>query len=320
MEKVAELCYFLLQTTQPGIINDYRLGETESMLNKLKALKNVFVANVMAGINVKYIHQQLANNEIEALKRNSRHQNPKSLIPFGHKIYSQNEEDGIIREIFNRIGVTNRVFVEFGVGNGLENNTLALLFDNWSGLWIEASSKSVCKMKKALRNARNKGRLSIIEAFVTKSNINSLISSSIIDKEIDLLSIDVDGNDVHVFNSITCIKPRVVVIEYNAKFPPPILFCMEYDESYRWKGDDCFGASLKYLENNFAKKGYNLVGCNLTGTNAFFVREDLTRDKFVEPYSAENHYEPARYYLGGFSSGHPSSYEALEKSLTTRST
>jgi hypothetical protein len=190
------------------------------MLNKLKALKNVFVANVMAGINVKYIHQQLANNEIEALKRSSRHQNPKSLIPFGHEIYSQSEEDGIIREIFNRIGVTNRVFVEFGVGNGLENNTLALLFDGWSGLWIEASSKSVRRLEKAFHNTINKGRLNIIEAFVTKSNINNLISSVITAEEIDLLSIDIDGNDVHIFDSITCIKPRVVVIEYNAKFPP----------------------------------------------------------------------------------------------------
>ena len=290
------------------------------MLNKLKALKNVFVANVMTGIVLKYIHQQLASNEIEALKKSSRYQNPKSLIPFGHKIYSQNEEDGIIREIFNRIGVTNRVFVEFGVGNGLENNTLALLFDGWNGLWIEASSKSVRKLKKAFRNAINKGRLNIIEAFVTKSNINTLISSSITAEEIDLLSIDIDGNDVHVFDSITCIKPRVVVIEYNAKFPPPILFCIEYDESYCWKRDDCFGASLKYLENSFAEKGYNLVGCNLTGTNAFFVRKDLTADKFAQPYSAENHYEPIRYYLTGFSSGHPSSYETLEKSLAMRST
>src|SRR4030042_3287529 len=107
------------------------------MLSKLKKLKGLLEADATIGVTMKRIHQQLAINEIETLKRNSRYQNPKSLIPFGYKIYSQNEEDGIIREIFNRIGVTNRVFVEFGIGDGLENNTLALLFDGWNGLWIE---------------------------------------------------------------------------------------------------------------------------------------------------------------------------------------
>jgi hypothetical protein len=290
------------------------------MLSKLKKLKGLLEADAMIGVTMKRIHQQLVINEIETLKRNSRYQNPKSLIPFGYKIYSQNEEDGIIREIFNRIGVTNRVFAEFGIGDGLENNTLALLFDGWKGLWIEVSSKSVHKIKKGFCNVISDGRLIITEAFVTKSNINDLISSLITDEEIDLLSIDIDGNDIHIFEAITCIRPRVVVIEYNAKFPPPILFCMEYNESYHGDRDDRFGASLKYLENNFSRKGYNLVGCNLTGSNAFFVRKDLAAEKFAQPYSAENHYEPARYYLSNFPSGHSPSYETLNKSLTIRGT
>ena len=67
--------------------------------------------------------------EIDHLREHRRYQDPKSLIPFGDKIYSQSDEDGIIREIFNRIGTTNKIFIEFGIGNGLENNSLALLFE-----------------------------------------------------------------------------------------------------------------------------------------------------------------------------------------------
>jgi hypothetical protein len=291
------------------------------MLGKWKKLKILFDVALRVGATTEQIHrivkriqQQIVISEIDSLRKEPRYQTPKNLIPFGYKIYSQNDEDGIIREIFNRIGVTNRVFIEFGAGNGLENNTLALLFDQWNGLWIEASSKFVHEIKTGFCNTLNSGRLKIIESYVKKNNINHLISSSITDKEIDLLSIDIDGNDAHIFEAITCISPRVVVIEYHAKFRPPISFCMKYDESFHWKGDDCGGASLKYMENIFSQKGYNLVGCSITGVNAFFVRKDLTADKFLEPYSAENHYEPIRLHLAGFSSGNAPSYETLEKS------
>jgi hypothetical protein len=266
---------------------------------------------------VPWIREQMVQEKIEQLKKNERYDDPRSLMRFGYKVYSQNDEDGIIREIFNRIGTTNRTFVEFGVGNGLQNNTLTLLFDGWNGLWIEASQKNVAKIREGFRKTINYGLLSVINAFATKDNINELISSKVSDPEIDLLSVDIDGNDVHIFEAITCVKPRAVVIEYNSKFPPPMMFCMAYDESNVWHKDDCFGASLKYLERVFSGRGYLLVGCNIIGINAFFVREDVAQGRFLEPCTAENHYEPPRYYLqkGSYNAGHPPSYKTLEKSL-----
>ncbi len=257
--------------------------------------------------------------EIERLRASDRYQNPKSLIPFGSKVYSQSDEDGIIREIFNRIGVTNKTFVEFGIGNGLENNTLALLFEGWKGLWIDASSKSVNKIRTYFNIILEKEQLKIVESFITKENIDRLISDNIKSEEIDLLSVDIDGNDYHIIDAITCVSPRVIVVEYNAKFTPPILYCMDYNPTHRWEKDDCFGASLKFFEVNLEKKGYNLVGCNLSGANAFFVRKDLVADRFLAPFTAENHYEPARYYLSGYFAGHPASYQTLAKSLSMRS-
>ena len=257
--------------------------------------------------------------EIDRLQASERYQHPKSLIPFGDKIYSQSDEDGIIREIFRRIGTTNKVFVEFGIGNGLENNTLALLFEDWNGLWIDASTRSVKTICKEFSSLIENKTLRIIQSFITKDNINTLISSEIKESEIDLLSIDIDGNDYHVLDAITCVSPRVIVIEYNAKFSPPICYCMDYNETHSWEKDDCFGVSLKFLEINLALKRYCLVGCNLSGANAFFVRQDLVADHFLEPFTAEHHYEPARYYLSGYFAGHEASYSTLAKSFTMRS-
>lgn len=253
--------------------------------------------------------------EIDRLKAGPRFRDPKCLIPFGHKVYSQADEDGILREIFARIGVTSRTFVEFGVGDGLENNTLALLFDGWQGLWIEGAAAQARRIRANLPSVIRAKRLTVTDAFVTPDNINDLITAAIPRRDIDLLSIDIDGNDYHVFEAITCVQPRVLVIEYNAKFPPPLEYCMAYGPTHVWKGDDCFGASLKFLERALARRGYLLVGCSLSGVNAFFVHKDVAGDLFLAPFTAERHYEPARYYLGGASPGHPASYRTLERSL-----
>ncbi len=259
------------------------------------------------------IRKIMMHNELEKIKNMSRYQNPKSLIRFGYKIYSQNDEDGIISEIFSRIGTTNKLFVEFGIGDGLENNTAALLLDGWKGLWIDGSTEAVHTIKNELNKIIKCGKLKVVNSFITKDNINELISREIDTDEIDLLSVDIDGNDFHIFNAITCINPRVLVIEYNAKFSSSLLFCMNYNELHIWNGDDYFGASLKFLEKNI--EGYCLVGCNITGVNAFFVREDIVGDHFLRPFTAENHYESAKYYLSNFVSGHPASYKTLNNSL-----
>ncbi len=290
------------------------------LLTKLKRfIRQVEFSFDDVAVNTARTLQLSIRHEIDHLRANVRYKAPKSLIPFGGKIYSQNDEDGIIREIFNRIGTTNKVFVEFGIGNGLENNTLALLFDDWQGLWIDASTRSINAICNHFSEIIRNGKLTVIESFITKTNIDGLISANVKHSEIDLLSVDIDGNDYHVLQAISCISPRVLVIEYNAKFAPPTLFCMDYAEAHTWAGDDCFGASLKFLEVNLDRMGYCLVGCNLSGANAFFVRKELVADKFLEPFTAENHFEPARYYLSGYASGHPPAYKTLAKSLTMRS-
>jgi hypothetical protein len=114
---------------------------------------------------------------MNSLRNSPRHLNSKSLVPYGHKIYSQNDEDGIVREVFTRIGTTNKKFVEFGVDDGKECNTYALLFDGWRGLWIEASAEDV--IKESLAPVIRADQLMVAKSFITRDNINATISAHI---------------------------------------------------------------------------------------------------------------------------------------------
>jgi len=211
------------------------------------------------------------------------------LDRFGYKVYSQNDEDGIINEIFKRIGITNKIFVEFGVQDGLESNCHFLLFNGWRGLWLDGSEENIRKLKEYFPEPISTKQLTAINAFITVENINNLIEG-VFSGEIDLLSIDIDGNDYWIWQAIKCIQPRVVVIEYNAKFPPPCEWVMEYEPNHIWDGSDKYGASLKSLELLGDKLGYRLVGTSICGVNAFFVKKELAKDLFPEPSTSENLY------------------------------
>jgi hypothetical protein len=213
------------------------------------------------------------------------------------QIYSQNGEDGITAEILRRVGVASQRFVEIGVGNGLENNTAYWLTQGWSGVWFESNPAHIRDIRLHAKHFIQTDQLTIRQARVTSENVASLLNSVSISGEIDLLSIDIDGNDYWVWKSAIDIQPRLVIIEYNARYPPESQWVMPYDPAHEYKRDVCFGASLGALVQLATEKNYSLVGCDFTGVNAFFVRQDLAERKFCEPFTAHNHYEPPRYFL-----------------------
>lgn len=229
---------------------------------------------------------------------------PKRLVRYGYKVFSQNDEDGILAEIFRRIGATNRSFVEFGVEAGSECNTVRLLVEGWHGLWIEANPASVRQIRENFAAALAARTLALVDGMVTAENIDALIERGGITGEIDLLAIDIDYNDYWVWNALRAIDPRVVVIEYNATLRPPMSVVVPYRPDATWDGSNFYGASLEALVRLGSRKGYRLVGCSLAGVNAFFVRADLCGDLFLEPATAEEHYEPPRHYLHLLPSGH----------------
>ena len=239
-----------------------------------------------------------------ALKAEPRFQDPKRLNRHEHQVFSQNGEDGILAEIFRRIGAASSVFVEIGVGWWLENNTSFLLWHGWTGFWVEGDRGAVEELERSAREPLEAGRLKLLCGHVTKENVSGLLGGLGVPEEFDLLSLDIDRNTYWVWSALAAYKPRVVVIEYNATLPPDMDWKVEYRAELGWNDTHYFGASLKALERLGDKLGYALVGCDLSGTNAFFVRKELCDDKFAAPFTAENHYEPCRYFLAR-REGHP---------------
>src|SRR6218665_3922963 len=166
-----------------------------------------------------------------------------NLSDYEFRITSQFGDDGII---------------EFLVENYTESNTRFLLMkDNWTGLVIDGTDANIKYIKK---DKYWRHDLRAVCAFITKDNINSLIENSGISGEIGLLSVDIDGNDYWVWQSISVINPVIVVSEYNALFgknPYSIPYEEDFDFRKKHYSHLYWGASLTALNYLAEKKGYS---------------------------------------------------------------
>lgn len=227
------------------------------------------------------------------LQSHPRYGDKLRLLPHAFQVCSQNGEDGMIREVFHRIGTTNKTFLEIGVGDGGECNTAFLLSQGWSGFWIDGAPDFV--HTRETKSYFEHGSLKGLTALVSKENIGAILEELKVPHDLDLLSIDIDQNTYYVWEAMHAYRPRVVVIEYNASIPPDMDWKVSYHCDRSWDGSNNYGASLKALELLGRTLGYSLIGCDFTGINAIFVRQELIGDHFSPPYTAENHYEPPRY-------------------------
>jgi hypothetical protein len=194
------------------------------------------------------------------------------------QVYSQWGEDGIIQHLIRRVPIARKLFVEIGVESYVEANTRFLAeHDLWAGLLIEADAEQVAAIRRdPIYWACN---LKAVNAFVTRDNIDALLADNGVMGDIGLLSIDVDGNDYWVWEAIGAIRPRIVICEYNSFLgqdqPLVVPYAADFRRSqahYSWL---YYGASLPALALLGQRKGYQLVGTNSAGNNAFFVRRDV---------------------------------------------
>jgi hypothetical protein len=256
----------------------------------------------------------LIEGEVARLKREIAEKTPDNPCLFGYQVFSQNDEDGIIQHILARLPQEQltKSFIEIGCGDGLQNNTHLLALQGWRGYWVDGSQENI----DAIGALGNSDKLKAVCRFVDKENIGTLIKEAcafLRTKDIDFFSLDIDGNDLHlVTEALRHMTPKIVCIEYNAKFPPPLSFAIRYNPAHVWQSDDYFGASLQAFID--ALKDYQLVCCNLAGVNAFFVRKDYA-GAFTF-YPPEKLYQKARYRLS-HASGHPSSMKWLKDALAT---
>jgi len=196
------------------------------------------------------------------------------------RVFSQWGEDGIIQYLLHHVSIDRPIFVEFGVENYTESNTRFLLTNNqWSGLVIDGSAENIDYIRRdQIYWATN---LKAEHAFITKENINELLSRNGIAGDIGLLSVDIDGNDYWVWQAIDVVAPRIVICEYNSVFGSEAQVTIPYNPAFvraQAHYSKCYyGASISALHSLGKSKGYSLVAGNQAGNNIFFIRNDLLR-------------------------------------------
>jgi hypothetical protein len=187
------------------------------------------------------------------------------LIPFRKDVFSQCGEDGILEKIFEVIGVTKGTCVEFGAWDGklFSNSANLLLNKEWSGVLIEGSEKKFPDLQNTYNGRSDCILLNRMVGFDPPDLLDDILAPLPVPKNFDLLSIDVDGNDYHIFDSVKRYCPKVVICEYNPTMPNWFAFAQKRDMNVN------NGSSLAAFVKLGKEKNYELVCC--TDFNAIFV-------------------------------------------------
>ena len=197
---------------------------------------------------------------------------PERLIAQRFRLTSQNQEDGITLALLKEAGTTTQRFIE--IGSGLSGGNAAVLAREWGWTGLMVDGAGPTRMEQVRRRFPG---VTAINAWVTRDNINSLITGNGVGGEVDLFSLDLDGIDYWIWEAMTACSPRVVILEYNSMFGPDRAVTVPYDETFDRRRHHAmyYGASLAAWTRLAARKGYRLVAVEPAGINAFFLRNDL---------------------------------------------
>lgn len=191
-----------------------------------------------------------------------------NLNKYANNINSQHGEDGILKRLFEIIGFSSKFAVEFGGWDGiyLSNIRNLIIEQNFSAIFIEGDT---LKAKDLINNYKQYPNVICVEAYVgfkENTRLDDILLANNAPTPIDIISIDIDGYDYHVWDSLQKYKPRVIIIEYNPTIPNDIVFIPPYSEHI------LKGASATALVALGRKKGYSLVA--VTQTNLIFIIEE----------------------------------------------
>lgn len=191
------------------------------------------------------------------------------------KYFSQAGEDGVLEFIFQNIGTTNKVCVEFGAGDGFGlSNTRHFVNNGWNALMMDY----------------NGGNNIVKSEFVTAENINELFAKYEIPEKFDLLSIDIDGMDYWVWKALKH-TPRVVIVEFNGCIPNYKSITVPYNPNHIYDCTDYYGASFQAFKNLGESKGYKLVH-QQNKTNLIFVLASELPNVSIEVPFTHDQYHP----------------------------
>jgi len=210
-------------------------------------------------------------------------------------VFSQFGDDGIIQWLVHRLSGLNETFVEFGVESYREANTRFLLInDNWRGLVMDGSRQNINAIRRDPISWRHD--LKSACAIVTAENIDQLLLDQEFEGDIGLPHTDIDGNDYWVWRALTAVCPAIAIVEYNSVFGAERAITIPYEPKFR-RGRRAsnlyYGASLSSLCDLATTKGYDFVGSNSAGNNAYFVRSEL--NQVLKPLTAAEGYVTSKF-------------------------
>ncbi len=183
-------------------------------------------------------------------------------------------DEGLLDHVVDMLGSLHGFCIEFGAGDGERSLAVRHLIEDrgFGALLIEGDPDLAARMH---RRHAHRADVSTVEALITCDNIERIFDDADVPDRIDVLVIDIDGNDYHIWRAIERVRAQVVCVEYNASYPPPRRFVIDYDERFVWAGDDYHGASLQSLVDLARQKGYELLHCKAGGDNLYFVAAEL---------------------------------------------
>ena len=202
----------------------------------------------------------------------------------GGRVFSNFGEQQIIEKYIAKLSIDNETIVDIGAGDGMRrSNSYSLIANGWIGLGIESDPRAFAKLADAYRHYPN--------AFACRfkadpENICALLASYGVERDLGILSLDIDSYDFYVLDAVlTHFRPRLVVTEINEKTPPPIRFVADVDPDFVMK-DHFFGYSITALAELLKKHDYALL--ELEYNNAFIAPAELSGASPVSVSAAYN--------------------------------
>jgi hypothetical protein len=298
-----------LEKTAGSLATRDDVRELNASMKQLRALLPREVAAVRRDSRTERRAIERLQSQVLALIR--RQDSDQQSLPYPYRLtaqrfgaLSQSEEDGITLAILGEIGDGNKRFVDIGCSDHGWNTGVLVEDCGWSGLMVDSNAQSVAAT--ALRFPR--ARVRVLTATVTPSTIDQLLTAHGFGGEVDVLSVDVDGNDYWLWDALSASRPRLVIVEYNSAFGAERSVVVPYDDANTWAAPAAqehryFGASLKAVQRLARRKGYRLVAIDPDSANAFCLRDDVAPHipgiESAELFRAQRKYAAAELRGGG---------------------
>ncbi|WP_319435007.1 hypothetical protein [Mycobacterium sp. RTGN5] len=214
----------------------------------------------------------------------------ESISDAGFRCYSEFEEDGILLYALAAIGMKTRRIVEIGCGTGNVNMSSNLILNHgYKGYLFDGSSSNIAAADIFYQSKRDCHLIlpELTQSWITRENVNQILSAAGAAGEVDVFSLDIDGNDWHIWDAIDVIQPRLCVFETNDIIPGDLSLTVPYVPDFDYLSlpenqQDFRSVSLLAMSRLSASKGYRLIGAHRHGFNVFFMRDDLGQELFPE--------------------------------------